>query len=315
MLLGATSVDQGESRARKMSRGRIIVIGIVVLLLVGGGTAVGLNAYRDARATEAAEALVESVMVQREQTDTELQEYADRLTESQEALDQLVPLHEMVQARADVFEGGSLAAFSETVTTLESKLGEASAPVADLAERFNDSSWGDTLVAEYRGANTEQRQHLETEVQQAIDALRDAQSAAQSTGEEIAESALTARHAAIQLTEQLPAKADELITGHAEASTDAQDALRASSSAQSFEAVTDETLHVKVDELLDHLIVYIESVDQVKASHTTAVEEREAAEAAAAAAAAAESAASSGGGGGARLCYRYTWLGTMLRPC
>lgn len=157
-------------------------------------------------------------------------------------------------------------------------------------------------------------------MQQAVDTLREAQSASRSASAYFVDGVLAARRAAVQIAEQLPAKVEELIKGHNEASTDTQDALRDVSSVEAFEEVSDEMLQAKVNELQDHLIVYIESADKLKASHVKAVEEREAAEAAAAEAAAANRGGGGGGSGGGSssgpsLCYRWTWLGTVLEPC
>lgn len=321
-------VSSGAARQKKLSRGAITAIVLVALLVVGAGTAFGLHAYRDAQARSTAEALVESVVTERELAEAEHAEFLQRLNETQAAHEQLVTLTEMSQARADVFGSDSLTVFGESVATLESRLHEAVQPDTKLADQFSGSEWAETLIEDYRRATAVQRLTLETEVQQTVDALREAQSVGRSTSAYFVDGVLQARRAAVQLAEQLPAKAEELIQAHNEAGSDAQEALREASSTVSFEEVSDEMLQAKVDELQDHLIVYIETADKLKASHTTAVEEREAAEAAAAEAAAAEAARAaeatrsqgsgaggSGSSGGSSLCYRWTWLGTVLEPC
>lgn len=103
---------------------------LVALLVVGVGTAFGVNAYQDAQARSAAEAMVESVIAERELTDAELADFADRLREAQQGHEQLVPLDEMVQARADLFEAESLTGFSEAVSTLGARLEESIEPDA-----------------------------------------------------------------------------------------------------------------------------------------------------------------------------------------
>lgn len=172
--MGENTVDTEETSSRKLGRGGVIAMVVVALLIIGVGTAFGVNAYRDAQATSEAEALVESVMVEQELTDAGLAEYADRMGEAQEALEQLLPLNEMVQARTDVLEAESLTTFGESVATLETGIAEAVEPVAKLAQRFTGDAWAKALIEEYRGGNAELREKITHEAQQAVDALRGA---------------------------------------------------------------------------------------------------------------------------------------------
>lgn len=302
------------TKQRRLDRNGIIAIVIVALLLIGGGTVFGVNAYRDKQATEAAEELVALVTTERERTDAALATYSAELTEAQGAVGQLTTINELVQARIDVFEEASVAAFGEAVSAFETQLDETAEPDSQIDELFTKTGWDEAFIHQYREGNADERDTLEAQVQQAIASLGEVRNEAERASQRLIEDVVNTRHSAVYLAEQLPTKAEALIATYNEAASDTQVAVREASNIQHLDEVSDENLEMIVNDLSEQLIVYIETVDQLTASHNTAVAEREAAEAAAAAAAA-NSGGGGGGSGGGGLCNRWTWLGMVLEPC
>ena len=295
---------QGNKKAR------LIALITVAAVLIAGLGVWGVIEFRNAQTMNEARAYAVAVQQARGDADAARRVHQERIDEARESFDVMTAPLELLRARTELFDEGTVDAFAAAMVSLEELTDQPPETAIALKPPFDHANFDEVFVEQYRAASKAERQRLAAESEDLVRRLDDLARSLAAANDELDATVLASQRAAVVVAQDLPTRVNSIVADYPEAEESVVVALRDTSTVGGLDDDTDpadlagEALVEHVNALQDHFIVYIEQADRVRDNHAEAVRAREEAERLAAEAAeaerrAAEAAAAGGGGGGA----------------
>lgn len=281
-------------------------VGLVALAATGGG----IWLYQDAKLTEEAEGYAASLHETRGHTATQLELNGSLVVDVQRVHEGMLPPAEILEDKPEVFDSEQTESYMVAFEVVGDRADQPGPKMPNFQAPFDADSSEQDFVDHYRQATADEREALVTEHAQVLATLHDLDATLVDEGSRISDAIEGAHETVATLLDSLPTTAQTLTAELDEAS---EDAITAAHAAAVFEPAEPDNFSLVLEELTDHLIVYVETVVKAQDNHAEAVAarekaEKEAAEKAAAEKAAAEKAKASSSSGGRevqQLCSRW----------
>lgn len=262
------------------------VVGLVALVATGGG----IWLYQDAKLTEEAESYAATLSEARAHTTTQLELNGALLDDVREVHEGMSPAAEILEGTPEVFDSEQTENYMQAFTEVGGHATQSRPTMPSFEAPFDGDSSEQDFVDHYRQASAEDRKALATEHAQVLDTLHDLDATLIDEGAHISLAVQNAHDTVTALLDSLPTTAETLTAELDEAS---EDAITAAQAAAVYEPTEPDNFTVILEELTDHLTVYVETVVEAQENHAQAVKAREKAEKEAAERKAAERAAAS----------------------
>lgn len=299
---------------KKFKRKPAIIAAVTLVAITAAGG--GFWVYQDTKLTEEAEGYAAQLVEAREVTDTQLALDAANLTRVRDVHDGMAPATEILESKPDFFEAQPRDLFLLAYETAAEYAAIPDSTMPVFLAPFDASTSTQEFVEHYRQASSEDREVLQQEHAAVLTQLEDFDTSLVEQWDQVSATVDGAHEAATVLLESLPTTAQTLTVGLDEAS---EETVTAVHEAAGVVPANLEGSPLVLEELTEHLVVYVEAVIKAQENHKEAVAarekaEKEAAEKAAAEKAAAEKAAaakkakagsSSGGREVQQLCSRW----------
>lgn len=239
----------------------------------------------------------------------------------------MAPATEILENKAELFDADHTAAYAGAFEEVGTHAADSDPIMPAFDAPFDAADFEQSFVEHYRQANSDEREALQREHAAILTQLQDLDAELIDDGATMTMAVNGAHDTVTALLESLPFTAEALTADLDEAS---DESIAAVHTAAVFEAADPEDFSLVLEQLTEHLIVYVEQVGLAQTNHTEAVAAREKAEKEAAEKAAAEKAAAakrakaSNSGGGRQvqqMCTRVSpgfggaAMSLILVPC
>lgn len=249
----------------------IAAVALVALTVTGGG----IWLYQDAKVTEEAEGLATQLSEARARSEIQIGLNVDLLAEVRQANEGMTPAAEILEGKPELFDAEQTANYLDAFESVGAHALQPDPTMPAFEAPFDAADFEQSFIEHYRQASSDEREAIRQEHAAIVAQLQDLDTELIDEGATMHMAVRGAHDTVTSLLDSLPTTAESLTAELDEAS---EEAITAAHAAAVFESADPKSFSLVLEELTEHLIVYVETVVKAQENHAEAVEARETAE-------------------------------------